>query len=93
MSIKNKLITGLLVIVSILVGGTFMRGCDYCKQRVEEAALKETNAAQAAVANVKVLVLNKIKVIQEKRSKKARTEKDKFISCILSSNPLLSDCN
>lgn len=90
----NVLLSGLSVLLLITGFIYYYKGKRECKQQVEIASLKELNAAQEAIAGVKYVTDTKIEVIREKLRKHPPSKKvDSYKTCLLSSNPLQSECS
>lgn len=88
------LLSGLSILLLISGYLLYYKGKRECKQQVEIAALKELNAAQEAIANIKYVTDTKIGVIREKLRKSSPLKKvDSYKTCLLSSNPLQSECS
>ena len=88
----NWSLTGLLLI-ALYVIFPYYKGKRDCQKEVEITALKELNAAQAATADIKYITDTKIQIIRERLNKKSPSKKvDSYKTCLLSSNPLQSEC-
>ena len=88
--------TTIKIIVSAIIAfsaaGGYLKGCSDERKRLKQAVEREEIIVKEKVVETQVIVKEKIVKIKEKAKNLPPSKKDEYLSCLLSSNPLLSDC-